>query len=87
MITLLFIQAALATGITYDEVPCPLGGAPARRFHKVAANRAGGYDSDLVAYSTKGQFRTHAISTCPDSLYSVYGDLSLIHISEPTRPY
>ena len=86
MITLLFIQAALATGITYDEVPCPLGGAPARRFHKVAANRAGGYDSDLVAYSTKGQFRTHAISTCPDSLYSVYGDHIEREVTEEERP-
>ena len=86
MITLLFIQAALATGITYDEVPCPLGGAPARRFHKVAANRAGGYDSDLVAYSTKGQFRTHAISTCPDNLYSVYGDHIERAVTEDERP-
>jgi len=86
VLTLLLVQAALATGITFDEVACPLGGASARRFHKIAANRHGGYDSDLVSYSTKGQFRTHAISTCPDSLYSVYGDHIEREITDAERP-
>jgi tetratricopeptide (TPR) repeat protein len=86
VLTLLLVQAALATGISFDEVPCPLGGAPARRFHKIAANRHGGYDSDLVSYSTKGQFRTHAISTCPDSLYSVYGDHIEREVTDAERP-
>jgi len=86
MLSLLLLQTALATGITFDEVACPLGGAPARRFHKIAANRLGGFDSDLVSYSTKGQFRTHAISTCPDSLYSVYGDHIEREVTEAERP-
>jgi tetratricopeptide (TPR) repeat protein len=86
MLSLFLVHAALATGITFDEVPCPLGGAPARRFHKIAANRAAGYDSDLVSYSTKGQFRTHAISTCPDSLYSVYGDHLERPVTDVERP-
>ena len=79
MIALLLVHAALATGIRFDEVPCPLGGTPARRFHKISANKLGGYDSDLASYSSKGQFRNYAIVTCPDSLYSVYGE----HISRP----
>ena len=86
MIALLLLHTALATGVRFEEVPCPLGGAPARRFHKVSANKLGGYDSDLASYSTKGQFRTHAISTCPDSLYSVYGEHIGRPVSEEERP-
>jgi len=82
---LLLLQAALATGITHEEVPCPLDGAPVRRFHKISANSNGGYDSDLVSYSTLGQFRTHAISTCPVDLYSVYGDDIAQALSEEQR--
>ena len=73
MITLLLLGTALATGIRFDEVPCPHGEGTVRKFYKVSANTMGGYDSDLAVYSTRGQFREHAISTCPSSYFSALG--------------
>lgn len=70
MIALLILSSAFATGIRFDEVPCPFGTGNTRKYEKVSANTFGGYDSDLATYSTRGQFRTHAVSTCPDNYYS-----------------
>jgi tetratricopeptide (TPR) repeat protein len=78
MLLSLLLRAALATGVTHTEVPCPLDGTPVRQFRKVSGNTSGGYDSDLARYSTRGQFRTHAISTCPVDFLSLYGtDLNM----------
>jgi hypothetical protein len=73
MLLFALLSTALATGISSDEVPCPLGEGLVKRFHKISANTMAGYDSDLVTYSTRGQFRTHAISTCPDNFFSALG--------------
>jgi len=73
MLLLTLLSAALATGISSESVPCPLGEGTVKRFHKVSSNTLGGYDSDLAAYSTRGQFRTHAVSTCPDNFFSALG--------------
>ena len=70
MLPLLILSSAFATGIRFDEVPCPFGTGNTRKYEKVSANTFGGYDSDLATYSTRGQFRTHAVSTCPDNYYS-----------------
>lgn len=73
------VATALATGISFEEVPCPYGSGQVRKYHKVSGNTHGGYDSDLAAYSTRGQFREHAISTCPDNYFSVMGsDLQMV---------
>jgi hypothetical protein len=71
MFMFLMIGAAMATGIRFEEVPCPYGDGNVRKFYKLSANTLGGYDSDLAVYSTRGQFRTHAISTCPSNYFSV----------------
>lgn len=68
------LSTALATGVRSDTVPCPFGNGTVKRFYKVSTNTMGGYDSDLAAYSTRGQFRAHAISTCPDNFFSILGN-------------
>jgi hypothetical protein len=73
MLPILILSSAFATGIRFDEIPCPFGEGTTRRYQKVSANSFGGYDSDLATYSTRGQFRTHAVSTCPDNYYSALG--------------
>ena len=79
MLIVLTIAAALATGIRLEEVDCPYGDGPVRKYHKVSANTHGGYDSDLAVYSTRGQFREHAISTCPSNYFSAMGsDLDMV---------
>ncbi|MCB9764756.1 MAG: hypothetical protein H6739_33580 [Alphaproteobacteria bacterium] len=70
---LALLPFALATQVTWDSAPCPVGDANARVFYKASGNTHGGWDSDLANYSTQGQWREYAISTCPDTLYSVYG--------------
>lgn len=64
---------AHATRLQVSTVPCPVGGAPTKVYEKVVTNTLGGFDSDLAAYSDKGQFRQFAVSTCPDNLVSLYG--------------
>ena len=50
---------------------------------QVSSDTFGGFDSDLAAYSAQGQFRQHAISTCPDNLLSLYGtDIGRIPLDE-----
>jgi len=79
MLSVLLIATALATGIRFEEVACPHGEGPVRHYFKVSANTHGGYDSDLATYSTRGQFREYAVSTCPSSYFSALGsDLDMI---------
>lgn len=73
MLLLALITSLHATQVGVDRVPCPVGTGSARVFERIASDTHGGWDSDLVSYSTQGQWRSYAISTCPDSLYSVYG--------------
>ncbi len=64
---------AHATRVKVDTVPCPLGEGPVKVYEKLVSNTLGGFDSDLAAYSSEGQFRQFAVSTCPDNLLSLYG--------------
>jgi len=73
MLFSLLVSAALATQVIYEAHPCPLGDTQVRVFSKVSANTHGGWDSDLAAYSTKGQWREYALATCPDNLFTLYG--------------
>lgn len=86
MIFHVLVATALATGIRFEEVPCPHGEGTVRRFYKVSGNTMGGYDSDLAAYSTRGQFREHAVSTCPSSYFSALGTDLDRPIPEIQRP-
>ena len=70
-IALFALGLAAATQISVREVACPLGGR-VKVHERVAANTHGGHDSDLCAYSSQGQFRAFAVSTCPDNLLSLY---------------
>lgn len=70
---LALLSAAFATQIGVGELPCPLGDEVVKVYERISANTHGGFDSDLASYSTEGQFREYAVSTCPGSLFSVYG--------------
>lgn len=70
---LMLSSLALATQLDIQVESCPTGKGTARVYTKVSANTHGGWDSDLVSYSTEGQFREYAIATCPDDLFTVYG--------------
>ncbi|HJN76347.1 MAG TPA: hypothetical protein QGF58_20630 [Myxococcota bacterium] len=84
---LLLLASALATQLTYDHAPCPVGEDDhARVYSKLAANQIGGWDSDLARYSSEGQWREYAIATCRDSLFSVYsGDMGMILDADDKR--
>ena len=74
MISLLFIlSSALAVSVKVATVACPLGKDSARVFIRLSENKAGGFDSDLASYSSNGQYRQFAVSTCFTNLYSAYG--------------
>ncbi|MEC7985230.1 MAG: tetratricopeptide repeat protein [Myxococcota bacterium] len=64
---------AFAARVSMNEVKCPIGDDYARVFHMVSNNQLGGYDSDLATYSSGQQFRAHAISTCYENYFSLYG--------------
>lgn len=70
---LMLSSLALATQLDIQVEPCPTGKGTARVYTKVSANTHGGWDSDLVSYSTEGQYREYAVSTCPEDLFTVYG--------------
>lgn len=76
LLSLLLLLGPLARATTVRNYtsPCPIGGAPTQIYEKLSADVMGGFDSDLVPYSTRGQWRTFAISTCPDNLLSLYGE-------------
>lgn len=68
------VGSALAIQVEAREGPCPVGAGTVRVYQKVSANTAGGYDSDLADYSSGGQWRAYDMATCPDNLFSMYGD-------------
>jgi len=79
MLAFWVLPLAFATGIRFEEVNCPYGEGTVRKYHKVSGNTHGGYDSDLAVYSTRGQFREYAISTCPSNYFSTMGsDLDMV---------
>jgi hypothetical protein len=51
----------------------------------MSGNRAGGFDSDGADYSSQGQFRAYAVSTCPNNLFSFYGDESPLPIDDALK--
>ncbi len=71
---LVWISIALATDVTVRQASCPYGTGLVKIYELRSANNTGGYDSDLARYSTQGQFRTYAMSTCPDTMFSLYGE-------------
>ena len=71
---LLWISTALATDVTVRQAACPYGSGLVKIYEVRSANNTGGYDSDLARYATQGQFRTYAMSTCPDTMFSLYGE-------------
>jgi len=73
VILLLWSVPATATKVGVEVHPCPLGEGSVKVYSKIAANTFGGFDSDLASYSSQGQFRDYAISTCPENLLSLYG--------------
>lgn len=70
VLSLLIPATVHATEVGIRDLPCPFGEGTVRVYAKLSANRLGGWDSDLAAYSVGGQWRKYAISTCPSSLYS-----------------
>ena len=71
---LLWIATALATDLAVRQADCPYGTGLVKIYDMRSANNTGGYDSDLARYATQGQFRTYAMSTCPDTMFSLYGE-------------
>lgn len=79
--------ASLATRVKYQEYPCPLGeGDVVRVYELVSSNTQGGYDSDLVRYSSDGQFREYAVSTCANNLFSLMGVDMLAPLPQGAAP-
>ncbi len=75
---MLLLALTWATQVSWHTEQCPLDGGAVRVFEKVSANTHGGWDSDLAAYSSQGQWREYALATCSDNLYTVYGsDIAL----------
>jgi hypothetical protein len=71
---LLWISTALATDVVVRQATCPYGSGLVKIYDLRSSNNNGGYDSDLARYSTQGQYRTYAMSTCPDTMFSLYGE-------------
>ncbi len=72
----LLLQAgpALATQVGWHHSPCPLDGTTSKVYELHSQNSHGGFDSDLCAYSSKGQWRSYAIATCPEDLLTLYAE-------------
>jgi hypothetical protein len=61
-----------ATQVRYEQLPCPLDPDDiVRVYQHLSSNTQGGYDSDLAQYSSDGQFRTYAVATCAENLFSL----------------
>lgn len=85
LLLLASLSSGFATKVTVSEIPCPVGSGRVKVYEKQISNAMGGFDSDLASYSTKGQFRTHAISTCPSNMLSMYGNDMQEGIEEADR--
>lgn len=60
-----------ATGMSTRAVPCPLDSSPSKVQELQSNNRLGGHDSDLCSYSSDGQWREYALTTCPKDLFTL----------------
>ena len=70
---------ALATKVGWHTSPCPLDGTNSKVYELYSQNNQGGYDSDLCSYSSQGQWRSYAVSTCPQDLLTLYAsDFELV---------
>lgn len=67
-------SSAYATDVGISDLPCPIGEGSVRIYTKLSSNRLGGWDSDLATYAVGGQWRTYAISTCKENLFSFPSD-------------
>lgn len=77
---------ASATQVTWQTGPCPVGKDTVRIFTKVSENRVGGWDADGASYAKEGQWRTHRVSTCAETLFSLYGeDIPGLQLDDATR--
>ena len=81
LLGLLLVSApALATKVGWHISPCPLDGEQSKVPELYSQNSHGGYDSDLCSYSSQGQWRAHAIATCPADLLTLYaGDFDKVY--------
>jgi hypothetical protein len=64
-------SSAFATQIAIQTTTCPLDGASVKVFRQLSTNTHGGYDSDLCAYASNGQWRSYAVTTCEKDLFSL----------------
>ena len=69
-----WVGLAVAIDVAAREGPCPVGEGSVRVYEKRSDNNAGGWDSDLAAYSSGGQWRTYHLATCSNNLLSLYGE-------------
>ena len=81
LLTLLLTAVASATRVVASELDCPVDDGSVRVFTKISSDTHGGWDSDLASYSSRGQWRAYAVSTCAKSLYSLYGS----DMTDPVR--
>ena len=65
---------AEAAQVVWRSGPCPIGDDTARAFSLVSENKVGGWDSDTASYSANGQWRTHKVATCAETLFSLYSE-------------
>ena len=72
-VVLLAAPPALATRVALTSVQCPLDGTAVRVYERLSADTHGGWDSDLARYSSQGQWRAHALATCPTDLLTLKG--------------
>ncbi len=80
---LLAAPPALATRVALTSVKCPLDGTAVRVYEKLSGDNRGGWDSDMARYSSHGQWRTYAVSTCPTEFLTLLGkDFERIRPSE-----
>jgi hypothetical protein len=64
-----------ATQVRFEQHPCPVDAMDVVRvYEQLSTNTHGGYDSDLAQYASNGQFRTYAVATCAQTLFSLRGE-------------
>jgi len=70
---LLVAPPAHATRVAVTSVQCPLDGTAVRVYEKLSGDNRGGWDSDMARYSSDGQWRAYALSTCPTEFLTLLG--------------
>ena len=71
---LLFISQSFALGLNTQVISCPIGTDQVKLFTKESGNSLGGWDPDLAIYDSDGQYRSYAIATCQNNLFSLYAE-------------